>query len=173
MARVFVWTGMSMMIIGGLGWGGWWLWNYRQSMTVSPDERTPVGIWCVQKECKYFDRSATVWGSAVFSRGPLLLLVEDERAAASASPALIASIFTVVDGLPDIGIHVQSVKLPDTAPGDLRLTIDRPYPLLFDAQGDIADQLATLAVLLADRAKDPAWAPQYIDVRTPGRVYYR
>ena len=47
------------------------------------------------------------------------------------------------------------------------------YDIIFDAGGDVADQLSVLTVFLADRAKDPAFAPQYIDLRTPGRVYYK
>jgi hypothetical protein len=171
--RVLRWVIVVIVIAAFVGCGGWWLWHHRPHANAPVVQRTPIGIWCRQNACQYFDRSAALWGSAILSHGPLLLLVQDDQTYASASPELIRNILVAVDGLPDMGMHAQSVELPDTAPGDMRITVDRPYTLLFDVQGDIADQLSTLSVLLADRAKDTAWAPQYIDLRTPGRVYYK
>lgn len=171
--RMLRWAMVIVVVAGILGFGGLWLWHHRPHAHIPVVQRTPIGIWCRQNACQYFDASATLWGSAIKSRGPLLLLVEDDQTYASASPELIENILTAVDGLPDLGMHAQSVELPDSAPGDMRITVDRPYTLLLDVQGDIADQLSTLGVLLADRAKDPTWLPQYIDLRTPGRVYYK
>lgn len=171
--RIVLWVILGVFVSGGVGWGGWYWWNHRPIVTTRVPERTPAGVWCVMKKCQYFDASGAFWGPAIFSRGPLFLLVEDERVMASASSELAQRILVAVNGLPDLGMRAQFVTLPDSAPGDMRITVDKSYAILMDVQGDIADQLATLATLLAEKAKDTAWAPTSIDLRTPGRVYYR
>jgi hypothetical protein len=166
-------TLLCLLVVGCIGWGGWYLWSHRTSESPVTAERTPTGIWCKGKECTYFDRSGQRWGSAIFSRGPLLLLVEDERANDIGTDRLMAGLFAAVDVLPDAGLRALSVVFPNTAPGDMRIETERHFELMMDAFGDIPDQLLTLSVFLADRAKDPSWAPEYIDLRTPGRVYYK
>ena len=146
--------------------------RYPHNLDVSVTERVAFGLWCRGDACMYFDRSGARWGSAVPSHGPLLVRVQDDRTADDVPGRLISGLLSAIDGLPELGLHVVSVVLPDSAPGDSRLLVDKHYEILLDAYGDVADQLSTLEVLLADKAKDPAWAPRYIDLRTPGRVYY-
>jgi len=55
----------------------------------------------------------------------------------------------------------------------MRIQLSAGYDLLFDVLGDMNDQLSTLAVFIADRAADLVFKPLYIDMRTPGRVYYK
>ncbi len=147
--------------------------NYPHTLTVAARERVPMGTWCFQSECQYFDVSGARWGSAVPSKGPLLLYVQDERPADSWDDRIFASLITVVGALPDMGLRPIMVTLPNTAPGDLWIRVSTGYDVILDALGDIGDQLDTLAVLIADRAIDSTWKPQYIDARTPGRVYYK
>lgn len=147
--------------------------QFPHTIAVVVTERVAFGLWCRGSTCSYFDRSGARWGSAVPSRGPLLVRVQDERTEASGSEQLVEGILAAVDGLPALGLLGVSVTLPDSAPGDMRVSVSKKYDLLLDAFGDLSDQLATLGVLLSDRAKDPGWAPQYIDLRTPGRAYYR
>jgi cell division protein FtsQ len=146
--------------------------QFPHTLSVTVTERVAFGLWCRGDACTYFDRTGARWGSAVPSHGPLLVRVTDERTDADISPKLISGMLAAVDGLPELGVHVVSVELPDSAPGDTRMTTDKHYDILLDASADVPDQLATLEVLLADKAKDPSWAPGYIDLRTPGRVYY-
>ena len=147
--------------------------QYPHTLEVVITERVAFGLWCRGDQCAYVDRSGARWGSAVPSRGPLLVRVQDDRTESDVSGKLIQGILMAVDGLPVLGLRAVSVTLPDSAPGDIRIAVNKKYELLMDALGDIADQLATLGVLLSDKAKDATWAPQYIDVRTPGRAYYR
>jgi hypothetical protein len=79
----------------------------------------------------------------------------------------------VVSSIPAFGLRPITVTFPDAAPGDMHVSISAGYDLLFDALGDVADQLSTLGVLVADKASDTSFHPQYIDIRTPGRAYYR
>ncbi len=147
--------------------------QYPHTLEVIVTERAAFGLWCRGDECKYFDRDGARWGSAVPSRGPLLVRVQDERTDSDVPQRLIVGILAAIDGMPELGLRGLSVTLPDSAPGDMRIAVNKKYDILLDAYGDIADQLATLGVLLSDKAKDTIWAPQYIDLRTPGRAYYR
>lgn len=147
--------------------------RYPHTLEIVVTGRIAFGLWCRDNACAYFDRDGARWGSAVPSRGPLLVRVEDERADTDIPQRLVQGMLIALDGLPELGLRGISVSLPDAAPGDMHIAVDKKYNLLFDAQGDVADQLATLGVLLSDKSKDAAWASQYIDLRTPGRAYYR
>jgi hypothetical protein len=147
--------------------------EYPHTVRISAVERTPIGAWCIGQTCQYFDSTGARWGSAVPSRGPLLLLVQDERSDATWDPRLFSGLSLAVNGLPTFGLRPITVTFPDAAPGDMTVTVGAGYSVLMDALGDVQDQLSTLEVLVADKAKDQAFRPQYIDVRTPGRVYYK
>jgi hypothetical protein len=154
--------------------------DWPHDLAVQVELRTPRGIWCPasreasqDKLCEYWDESGARWGQTAPSVGPLLLLVRDERTDEGDRLRMLAGILAAVDGVGALGLHARSVTLPDAEPGGIRVSLTGKYDLLFDALGDVPDQLATLEVLLADKAKDPAFRPAYIDLRTPGRVYYK
>lgn len=147
--------------------------NYPHTISITVTERSPVGIWCRGQECQFWDRSGARWGNPVPSVGPLLLRVQDERDDAEIDARMLSGMLRAVDALPDLGLHARSVRLPNGEPGGVRITTDRKYDVYVDALGDVADQLDVLGIFLADRAKDPSFSPAYIDVRTPGRVYYK
>lgn len=147
--------------------------DYPHRIVVRVAERIPFGIWCAQDRCQYIDRTGAQWGDAPRSRGTLLLLIDDQRGDTTFDPRLFAGIIAATDQLPEAGIRIAWVVLPDAAPGDMTIRTDTGFDLRFNAFGDMEDQLTTLAVFLADRIKDTAFHPQYIDLRTPGRVYYR
>lgn len=153
--------------------------QYPHALAVTVTERQPLGIWCRRAgggddwTCRYVDRSGARWGQALPSSGTLLLLVKDERTDDILNAAFLSGILAALDGLAPLGLHARSVTLPDAEPGGITIATDKGYDLYLDALGDVADQFAVLGVFLADRAKDPAFAPQYLDVRTPGRVYYK
>lgn len=147
--------------------------HYPHTLEIIAIERKPIGIWCHANDCTYFDRNGARWGTAVVSRGPLLLLVQDERPITDMPEQGVKNMLLAVSGLPQLGLRAVSVTMPESAPGDIKVHTDKGYDLLMDYFGDITDQLSTLGVLLSDKAKDATWAPQYIDLRTPGRVYYK
>lgn len=147
--------------------------EYPHTLGVSVTERVAFGLWCRDTLCQYFDRTGARWGEAVPSRGPLLVRVQDERSETDSTELLVKGMLAAYDGLPAIGLRGSVITLPDAAPGDVKISTNRKYDVLLDGYGDIEDQLATLGVLLSDKAKDAAWAPKYIDIRTPGRAYYR
>lgn len=147
--------------------------EYPHTLIVSVSERHPAGQWCRQDSCQLFDREGVRWGITLPSSGPLLLLVQDERGVDGLESSMLQGMLAAVDGLPKLGIAARKVILPDAEPGGIRIESSTGYQLYFDALGDVVDQLSVLTVFLADKAKDPAFSPQYIDLRTPGRVYYK
>jgi hypothetical protein len=147
-------------------------------VTVSVTERALAGAWCRRlsgegDSCRYWDRTGARWGSAVPSVGPLLLLVMDERTGDELEPAFLEGVLAAVDGTAHAGLAVRRVVLPDAEPGGVRLDLSAGYELRMDALGDVEEQLSTLKVFLGEKAKDPAFHPQYLDLRTAGRVYFR
>lgn len=147
--------------------------EYPHTVRIAAAERIPVGIWCRGESCRFFDDSGTRWGTTVPSRGPLLLLVRDERSDDAWDERLFNGLRTASDELPRMGLRPIVVVLPDAAPGDMRITVAAGFEVIIGALGDVGDQLATLEVLIAEKASDPSFRPAYVDLRTPGRVYYR
>jgi hypothetical protein len=147
--------------------------KYPHQLDITVAERKPLGLWCRGQSCQLFDVTGARWGSALPSSGPLLLLVTDERADDGMDSQSFAGLTRALDGLPELGLKAKRVTLPNAEPGGIRIATSKNYDLLMDSIGDVDDQLAVLKVFLSDKAKDPAFAPQYIDLRTPGRVYYK
>lgn len=143
------------------------------AIEISATERLPVGIWCRADVCRFWDRSGTFWGTAVESVGPLLMLIRDQRAEEFQDEQLLPGILTVLDGLEPLGLKAKYILLPDAEPGGMRIPTNRGWDLLMDASGDVQEQLSTLGVFLADTGANASFHPAYIDLRTPGRVYFQ
>lgn len=178
-ARAWVWRsikgGLCLGLVGAAIWGASRLHirlPHGVAAIVPQIERQPVGTWCRPSGCQFFDRSGVRWGTALQSSGPLLLLVQDQRASESAGVETALGILTAIHALPQLGLTAKEVTLTDAEPG-AAIVLAAGYSVYIDPLGDVADQMGTLALFLSDRAKDPAFAPAYIDLRTPGRVYYR
>jgi|GEM_PF-3428710 len=146
--------------------------SYPHTLQVQVHARVAVGTWCRKDVCQYFDVSGKRWGIAIPSRGPLLVFVQDERSDSS-DERVFKGLMGAVGTLPSMGMYPRTITLQDGAPGDMRIQLSVGYDLLFDALGDMDDQLSTLSVFISDRASDPVFKPLYIDMRTPGRVYYK
>jgi hypothetical protein len=143
------------------------------ALIISAEIRIPEGIWCRGDVCRFWDRTGTFWGSVVPSVGPLLMLIRDDRTDDEDTHELFAGILMTLDGLEPLGLSAKYVVIPDAEPGGIRIPTNRGWDLLIDTANDIEDQLRTLDVLLADKASDSSFLPLYVDLRTPGRVYYR
>jgi hypothetical protein len=170
--RAFVYTILLLILVCGIAWCVWFV-MHRASAQAPAVQRTAVGIWCFENDCQYFDANGVRWGTAPHSRGPIFLLVQDERTDAPVSEQFAQSILEIVNTLPSLGMRALWVTLPNAAPGDVRISTDKHYDLIIDGYSNVSDQLDTLSVFLADKAKDASFAPQYIDLRTLGRVYFK
>jgi hypothetical protein len=147
--------------------------RYPHTLTITITERHPIGIWCRGQECQFWDRSGARWGNPAPSIGPLLLLVQDERSEDILDARILTNLLAAVDALPDLGLRARSIRLPDGEPGGARITTDQKYDIYIDALADIREQFDVLSIFLADKGNEASFSPQYIDLRTPGRIYYK
>jgi hypothetical protein len=148
--------------------------DWPRTILVGVTERIPAGIWCrggQAETCRFWDRSGSRWGAAIPSTGPLFVLVIDERHDDEFPDALRAGMLAALDGISDLGMAARRIILPDAEPGGMRLETASGTVLALDALGDMADQLGTLKVFLAQRGDEAL--PGLIDLRTPGRVYFK
>jgi cell division septal protein FtsQ len=146
---------------------------YPHALRVEVVERVVMGTWCRGEVCTYYDAKGAQWGAAVVSRGPLLLLVTDERPEASDITPIVQAIDVVRQRLVALGLRVLEVTIPDAAPGDLFVSVNAPYVLKLNMNSDVSEQLETFGILLSEKAKEASWATSYVDLRTQGRVYYK
>lgn len=138
-------------------------------------ERNPIGTWCFDAGCHYFDSDGVLWGKALKSSGPLLLTIEDKRGDTDTSDRiesnLLESINTIITGLANIGIVVKKIEIPAGSINDLKVHTAEGYYILTDSSSNMAQQLDTLRIFLKNKGAD--FHPEYIDIRIEGRVYYK
>ncbi len=161
--------------------------NFRHGLVLNLVERKPSGVWCfsdghgltpLTTSCHYFDEDGVLWGEAIKSSGFLFLTINDARTVdgspySSIDKSFLDSIKTAVDKLKSINIIVKEATIPDNSAGDFNLSVGGGYDLKFNVDSDIASQVEILKIFLNDKAGDPNFKPQYIDLRIAGRVYYK
>lgn len=149
--------------------------EFMHALRVSVAERVPLGVWCWGEQCSYFDGDGLTWGEPPKSSGFLLLKIKDtrERAENSLKRELLDKITLISEGLREQGIPVKDLTLTQAAALDLTVATGRGYLIYFDLEGDIAGQLESMRIFLDKKSAEPSFAPQYLDLRIEGRVYYR
>ncbi len=138
-------------------------------------ERKPMGVWCLADRCVYFDDEGVTWGPAGRSSGFLFLTVVDNRSTATVSiaPAMLIALRQSVEGVRELGMAIRRVEIPAGSFDEIRIVTDRGYPIRLSMSTDIPAQFAALSAFVAQKRSDPAFAPQYIDLRVLGRIYYK
>lgn len=155
--------------------------KYPHEIVLGFTERKPVGIWCFQNDCYYFDKDRVTWGNAAKSSGFIFLSIQDNRT--PANPGAIDkdffdAIMTVLSGITTFNVvipdlTVKNIVIPAGSLSDFQVNVAQGYPLMFSLDSDIKNQLDILKIFLNDKKKDPSFGPQYIDLRIDGRVYYK
>lgn len=149
--------------------------QYPNSITVKGTERMPVGVWCLEKECAYYDAGGYRWGGAIASVGVLLTSVTDERPnQTTLDPVFFKAIQTVTSRLPSMGVVLQKIEIPADSFNEFKVYTASGYYLLFALDSNINDQVDVLRIFLDQKKSDPNFHPQqYIDLRLNGRVYFK
>lgn len=143
--------------------------RYRHTVQIDITSRTAVGLWCVSGECQFVDEVGTRWGVAPLSRGPLLLLVEDERTERAREGEIWSDIRTTQSMLGELEFTVMRARVLAESAMHVELVVDKPYTIKLDMSQSVEDQIRTLESYLASRP-DLSTAT-YLDLRTPQRVY--
>ena len=143
------------------------------ALNIDVTERVTAGIWCFVGGCKYFDKEGVMWGETARSSGFLILVVEDMRPEVQLDKDLLDNFTTIYEQLKEINILVSKFVIPDNFIGNFSAFTSDDYKLLFSTDSDINKQLEVLEIFLIDKKDDSDFAPQYIDLRINGRVYYK
>lgn len=149
--------------------------KFMHTLSVKVSERKPIGIWCFENDCSYFDGDGFTWGEPPKSSGFLLLRVQDtrERTESNLSKDVLDKITAISNGITELGIPIKEFKISQTATTDLSVITGKGYTVYFDMGGDAKGQLETLKIFLEKKSAESSFAPQYLDLRIAGRVYYK
>ncbi len=147
--------------------------NYLRGLEFNFLMRKPIGIWCFNDNCQYFDEDGKLLGKAPESSGFVYLTVKDNREEQTIDPQILKSILLVNRQLPTFNVHADSVLISKNSLAEFRVQTNNGYDLIFSFDSDISRQLEVLRIFLEDKIKNPIFAPQYIDLRIDGRVYYK
>jgi hypothetical protein len=151
--------------------------RFPDRLLVTYEQRHPYGVWCRARgdteTCASFDALGISWGTSIPSSGTLLLSVLDERPNGTLERPLLDSIILLVEHLRAIDVSVRRVILPAVALEEVRVVSTEGSDIRFSLQADLPEQLAGLETFLADQRKKGDFAPAYLDVRVPGKIYYR
>lgn len=149
--------------------------KYPHTLIIEVEERQSFGIWCKGQECHFFDREGVILSAAPQSSGFLLLSVEDQRPAESFGIdfMFLDPILSIADKLRNMGVQIKRYTIPVNSVDEFRAQTSGGYDIVFSRSSQLARQVEVLRIFLDDQKKDPAFAPQYIDIRIDGRVYYK
>lgn len=156
----------------------------RHEIKIKIIERKPKGFWCFSRQpadptggCYFFDEAGYVMDQTTPSSGYLLLTVNDKRSYGEIPKELDKNYFEPVLELIKVGasqdLKLKNIEIPTDAFGEFKAWTSAGYPILFSLDSSIQNQLETLAIFLNDKKKDPSFTPQYLDLKIPGRVYYK
>ncbi len=153
--------------------------KYFHALSVQIVEREPMGVWCFENyignhKCKYFDDDMQTWGALDKTSGFVLLTIEDRKTVdrQDINKEYFDGVKILANGLRGV-VGIKSIIIPDKSIGDMIVNIDRPYYLRFSLESNLADQIEALKIFLNNKKEDITFAPQYLDLRIDGRVYYK
>lgn len=150
--------------------------DWPSQLRVRLTAREPIGVWCKplskEQECYFFDEERT-WGSAVPSRGTLLLTVMDEHPEGAPYAELVTTILMVSERLKSLDVNVSRITLPAGPLDEIHVTTTDGYPVIFSQETDLGEQFDVLEVFFSERRARGEGGPEFIDVRVPGKIYYK
>ena len=153
--------------------------KYFHALSVTLVERNALGVWCFENyigdhKCKYFDIDMKMWGDLDKTTGFILLTVEDYKTIdrQTINKEYFDGIRKLTNNLRSF-MAIKSIAIPAKPLSDLIVYTDRPYYLQFSLESNIDDQISVLKIFLNNKKDDPNFAPQYLDLRVDGRVYYK
>lgn len=108
--------------------------------------------------------------------------VRNDQATFAITPGMIVVSKKVIDLLhevvvllPDrLGVGVEELVIPAIGTKEVHVRTDKDWILLLDAQRNLADQLRSFEHVVAEELKiGEQERLEYVDVRVPGKVFYR
>jgi cell division septal protein FtsQ len=78
----------------------------------------------------------------------------------------------MVEQVTALDLNVVSLRITDTT-NEVQATTNKGYAIKFDTTRDVASQISDLALVLDTLSKQQKTPTEYIDLRIPGKAYYR
>ncbi|MBX4211466.1 MAG: hypothetical protein KW806_01570 [Candidatus Yanofskybacteria bacterium] len=149
--------------------------SYFHSLAVSFEPRELAAIWCfAPDDCWYVDQNGEKMTQAPETSGFVFIQINDVRERErTVDQKFFGSILNAVKKMSDIRLNAKSVSIPHDSFSEFRVQTIYGYDVIFDLDSDLSHQLEVLRVFWEEKKKDPLFAPQYVDLRIDGRVYYR
>lgn len=158
-------------------------------LSVEVTERTTAVLWCVGElseeggvrthACFAVDENGVAFDEAPKSEGALVLsIIDATQAAPLLGETVIAKeelevLFEVREVLKNLA-GVVVVRMVRAQAGELRAETAQRWYVVLDPRADTAAQVTALREVLAQViTPEERLALEYIDVRTPGRVFYK
>ena len=153
---------------------GW----FERAVRIRVEERQPFGIWCPhENDCVIFDKEGIVFGSAPRTFGTLLLKIDGETGLLPVvgeplfrNSEWLPRIIETLDELQEAGLSAKAVRVRAIALREWEAATPSGTRLLFSFDF-IPTQLS--AVLSDFRNKEKLDTLSYVDLRVPGRMYYK
>ena len=149
--------------------------SYFHKIIINFSERNPVGVWCFDQICRYFDNEGFLWGQAIKSSGALLINVSDLRPGMDQAPKLesefLIAILKTIKNLEGLKMRILKVEIPADSVRDFKVYNSEEYFILMNTDTDIDGQINILRIFLEEKGDN--FKPAYLDLRIAGRVYYK
>lgn len=151
--------------------------QWPQGIIVIGSDKRPSLVWDTGGERYLIDADGTTISRAE-KQGAGLPVVRDqsnlptEPGKAVVSASFVNFVATVAAALPLQGIKLSGIEVHETTL-DVYFVTDRNYQLIFDSGRGASDELADLRTVLKTLADQRLVPTSYIDLRVPGKAYYK
>lgn len=152
--------------------------NLFHTLIIDFRKRVQLGIWC-NLNCYYFDKEGTAFAETPQTEGSLILKIEDESKNNVSlgdrvlSDEQITFITAVNNKINDDGkLKILKFKINSSFSTDLEAVTDKNWSIYFNGKQDPAAAVSNLFTVLKEAVKNTNNL-EYIDLRIPGRVFYK
>lgn len=149
--------------------------QFFHALAVTGVERQAAGVWCFNSaDCRYFDWKGNSWGNAISSSGFLTLNVNDLRSPTEEEidQQFLPAIKTVVDYFRSQDYPMRGISIPADNYTEFDLDAGE-YPVKFSTDSSVSQQLDVYKIFKEQKIDTDQVAPEYLDLRYDGRVYYK
>lgn len=156
--------------------------HYLNSLNISLEKREALGVWCYNQadKCVYFSNDRLAFAEAAVSSGSLLLSIDDQASQPVVlgqpvtTPELLAFILKLQLGLNRQGVVFNKIIIPSDELFRVNVLTSEGWQIYLNTNEAVSEQLSSLEAFMVQKLTSEQRARLvYIDVRIPGRVYYK
>ncbi len=156
-------------------------------LTIKFEKRIPVGIWCHPMgdhpegdDCYYFDKEGTIFKEAPITEGGLILKIQDseKKEISLGDRAMNAEQLKFITDfnnnfIENSRIKIMEFKIGPSADFDLTAVTADGWLIYLDQKQNPALAANNLFTILNEVIKNKFSDLEYIDLRTPSRIFYK